>query len=66
MIICFLFLHVVTDPDLQIRGGPVSKFLFSALPTKKKGGPAPRARPLDPPLSYSPLVDRVEQRGWEV
>ena len=56
----------VADPDLQIRGGPVhpdpeirrggrrQKNLFSALWasfwSKNKGGRAPRAPPLDPPL----------------
>ena len=40
--------------DSEIKGGPVSKNFFSALRasvwSKDKGGPGPRAPPLDPPL----------------
>ena len=41
-------------PDPEIRGGPVSKKIFSALRasswSRNKGGRAPRAPPLDPQL----------------
>ena len=64
-----LIMTAVADPDLQIRGprssrprykgggGAVSKKKFSALLasvwSKNKGGPAPRAPPLDPPLDWN-------------
>ena len=60
------FPNTLLDPDLEIReswssrpldkGAPVSKQNFSALRvsvwSKNKGGLAPRAPPLDPPMLY--------------
>ena len=43
-------------PDPEIRGGPVSKKIFSGLGasfwSKNKGGPFPPGPPLDSPLEF--------------